>query len=317
MYQKLSFTILLLCTITLFSPHVLAAAKTVFAIVGEVPVTEYEVQRKLDKVMPFRVSFHGQLPQEKLDTIRQEVVDELIERAYKVNYAIENKISVPADQLNAALAKVKAHYKTDGEFEKAVAGETVAGLRDSINRELVARKSEAVAVDTKINISDEAVEKQYNENKQLYFMPMQFQASHILIKVDPSSNKEERAELLAKAEKLRDQAKAGEDFYNLAYYNSDDRTKFVGGDLGKFHEGQTAKPFEDALKKMQIGEISDLVQTRWGYHIIKLIQKNDPRQIPFAEIKMKIKTQLVEKQREQIYQQWLTELKKVLRGVAE
>jgi len=76
-----------------------------------------------------------------------------------------------------------------------------------------------------------------------------------------------------------------------------------------FHEGQTAKPFEDALKEMQIGDISDPVKTRWGYHIIKLTQKNEPRQILFAEMKSKIKAQLVEKQREQYYQQWMAEVK--------
>lgn len=309
MSQKSIFAILLLCIILQFSPYVLAADKTVVARVAEVPVTEYEVQRKLDKVMPFRVSFHGKVAQNKLDTIRAEVVDELIVRAYKVKYAAENKIIVPAVQLDDALAKVKAHYKTDKEFDQALSGETIAGLRASIYRDLVARKAEAEVVDTKISISDEDVEKQYNDHKQMYFLPMQFQASHILVKVDPAANENERADLLAKAVTLRDQAKAGEDFYNLAYYNSDDRTRFVGGDLGMFHEGQTAKPFEDALKELEIGEVSDLVKTRWGYHIIKLTQKNPPRQIPFPEIKAKIKAQLVEKQREKIYQQWVSDLK--------
>lgn len=308
MRLKNSLSLLLLLISTLLSFQV-RAAQTVIATVGGVPITNTEVNRQVDKEMPFKVSFHGQMSEEKRAAIRAEAIEQLIERAFKVCYAIDKEISVAAEQTDAALAKVRAYYKTDDDFDKAVAKETVAGLRASIYRDLVATKAESVAVEEKIEVTDEAVEKYYAEKQQMFFMPMQFQASHILIKVDPSSNKEQRAELLAKAEDLRDRAKAGENFYNLAYYNSDDRTKYVGGDLGLFHEGQTAKPFENALKKMQIGEISDTVKTRWGFHIIKLTQKNEPRQLLFAEMKSKIKTQLAEKQREQYYQQWMTELK--------
>lgn len=305
MLQRLFITALLLVV----SVCQVSAGQDIVATVGGVPITEAEVKRQMDKVMPFRVSFHGRATAEKLAAIRTDVVDGLIERAYKVCYAVEQEISVPAEQIDTALAQVKSLYKTAADFKKAVEVETEAGLRASIYRDLVAKKAELIAIDEQIDVSESAVEKQYKENRQMYFMPMQFQASHILVKVDPSSNIQQRADLLAKAERLFAQAKAGEDFYNLAYYNSDDRTKYVGGDLGLFHEGQTAEPFEAALKRMQVGEISGPIKTRWGYHIIKLLQKNEARQMPFEEMKAKIKAQLVKQQREQHYQQWLAELK--------
>ena len=296
-----------LCAVSFVSPAL--ADGNVVAKVSGVPITQFEVNRQIDKVMPFRVSFHGQMSQEKKDALQTEAVDALIERAYKVCYAHENNILVDSDQVDTALAKIRANYPTDEAFGLAVADEGVNGLRASLGRQLLADRVEAEVVESKVKVTDAEVETYYNERKQMFLMPQQFRASHILIKVDPASNQEERAALKAKADGLLKQAKSGEDFFNLAYYNSDDRTKFVGGDLGLFHEGQTAKPFEDALKKMELGEISDLVETRWGYHIIKLVERNEPRQMSFSDIKLKVRSQLEKVQRDTYYQQMIASAK--------
>jgi len=307
--NKVPVSFLRLVIIVLFGAGQVFAAPTIVAKVGGVPITQAEVTREMDRIMPLRVSFHGRLSQDKLDAMKQEAIDVLVERAYKICYAIDNEISVSTDKVEAALAEVKAKYKTEDQFLVAASKETVAGFRASIYRDLLAKKAESVAVEEKIVVLDDSVESYYQNNKQMYFMTKQYRASHILITVDPSSNDEERAVLLIKAEALLSRAKAGEDFYNLAYYNSDDRSKYVGGDLGLFHEEQVVESFSDALKGMQVGEISDLVRTRFGYHIIKLVQVNQPRQLTFAEMKEKIKKQMMSKQRDQIYQQWLDGLK--------
>ncbi|NOY13988.1 MAG: hypothetical protein GXP51_10050 [Deltaproteobacteria bacterium] len=308
MKRRFVIGMLLVSMLGLLSGRVFAAVK-IIATVGDIPITTAEVQRQINTVMPFKVSFHGKMSKEKLATIRAEAVEALIERAYKIAYARDNDISVPDSLVNAAFAKVKSRFKTAAAFNTAVSGETAAGLRASIYRQLLARKAEVVAVEDKIKVTDADIQKYYNENQQTFFMPTQFRASHILIKVDPASNPEERAVLKAKAAALLKRAKSGEDFYNLAYYNSEDRTRYVGGDLGLFHAGQTAKPFEDALKRLQVGGISGLVQTRWGYHIIKLTEKKDPHQLPFAEVRTKIRTQLEKTQRDRFYRQWIDGLK--------
>lgn len=300
--------ILLFCSLLFFSNQALAIEDPIATVSG-VPITKAEVKRMVNKMIPFKVSFHSKISNEKIESVRAEAINELIERAYKICYARDEKIDVDDALVDAAMEKIRSHYKTNEAYQQAIAEETSAGLRASIYRELAARKAESVAVEEKINVTDADVENYYEKNKHTFFMPIQFRASHIMIKVDPASNQEERAELKAKAEALLVRAKNAEDFYNLAYYNSDDRSKYVGGDLGFFHEGRTEKPFEDALKQMQVGEISDLVKTRFGYHIIKLTEKNAPRQIPFSELRSKLRAQLEKEQREQYYQQWIDELK--------
>ena len=128
------------------------------------------------------------------------------------------------------------------------------------------------------------------------------------MKVDPALTKEAKETLKVKADELQKRAKDGEDFYNLAYFNSDDRTKYVGGDLGLFHQGQTVPEFETVLQEMEIGEISELVKTLYGYHVIKLTEKNAPRQLMLDEVSGKIRKLLEGRQQEELLSAWLSSL---------
>jgi parvulin-like peptidyl-prolyl isomerase len=222
---------------------------------------------------------------------------------------LAEEISVDNVAVEKRLEAIRAKFKTKKDFEKALGREGLKEFRLSLYRDLLAGKAEELAVGSKIKVTDAQVRENYETNKAMYLRPRQFKASHILVKVDPSANREEREALLKKAEDLAARAKAGEDFYNLAYYNSDDRSRYVGGDLGYFHEGQTAKEFEDALKKMKSGEVSGLVKTMFGYHIIKLVEVNEPRQFEFDEVKDKIRQSLEKKQRETLYEEWMKGLK--------
>lgn len=296
--------VLLLLPVTVFAQN-----EGIVARVGGVPITTFELQRQINQIMPMRVGFHGGVSAEKINEIKQDALNTLIERGYKVKYAIEHEISAPVAKVDEQLKKIKGNFKSSEDFQQAVSAETEAGLRGAIYRQLLADEAEKAAVSDKITVSDADVRAYYDQNKQMFFMPQQYRASHILIKVDPASNQEERKVLQEKAEQLLKRAKDGEDFFDLAYFNSDDRTKYVGGDLGMFHDGQTEKPFEDALKTLKVGEISDLVKTRYGFHIIKLTQVNEPRQLTFDEMKLKLKTRLEKDQRDKLYAAWMDELK--------
>lgn len=279
------------------------------AKVGSVTITKYELQREQQRMYPTQVSYHGGISPEKLAQIREEAYNKLVERAYKVQYALNEEIAVDNATVDGQIEAIRAKFKSKSEFKKAFGDEGLAAYRASVYRELLAKKAEAMAVDSKVTVTDAQVREFFDKNKANYKRPRQFKASHIMVKVDPSSNAAELKELQKKADDLFARAKAGEDFYNLAYYNSDDRSKFVGGDLGTFHEGQTVKEFEDALRKMKPGEISEPIKTMYGYHIIKLVEVNEPRQLNFDEVKDKIRETLEKQQREAAYEKWMAELK--------
>jgi peptidyl-prolyl cis-trans isomerase C len=151
-----------------------------------------------------------------------------------------------------------------------------------------------------IKISDEEAEKYYNENPERFKRPETVKASHILIKIDEidpekakgmtdeQKNKasgELKQQALKKAQDILAQLKNGGDFAKLATENSACPSKEKGGDLGTFDKGKMAPEFEKSAFSLKPGETSDVVETEFGYHIIKTTEKNDAGVMPFKDVK--------------------------------
>lgn len=125
-------------------------------------------------------------------------------------------------------------------------------------------------VAAKIAIDEEKIAAAYKEDPGRFNTPELRQASHILFRTNAADSEEKVAAQRKKAEEVLQLAKAGQDFARLAEQYSEGPTKATGGQLGTFPQGQMVKPFDDAVFSMQPGSISDLVQTQFGFHIIKL-----------------------------------------------
>ncbi len=278
------------------------AGKDVVAKVGNINISDLEVQREMQKMIPLQVSYHGGVKPEKIEEIRQQALQAMIERAYKVQYAVDEEIAVAPNLLEqewqAFLAKNSAGIKN-------ASAEQLNSHRADMYLNLLAKQAETEAVDNLVDVSEATVKAYYEENQQSYHQPKLYTASQIFVRVDPASNKTELEELQLRAETLLKRASSGEDFYNLAYYESDDRSKYVGGSLGSFHAGQTVKEFDEALKEMKAGEISGLVRTMYGYHIIKMDDVKDSRQLTYEEASIGINKKLKQDARAELYEQWM------------
>jgi len=119
-------------------------------------------------------------------------------------------------------------------------------------------------------VTDEEAREYYDENIYYFTTPASFKASHILL-LDADHTPERLSEIMVLLERLR----AGEDFAKLAMEYSEDTTAENGGDLGTFYTGYMVEPFEEACIALAPGEISDIVETVYGYHIIKMHEKTD------------------------------------------
>ena len=151
--------------------------------------------------------------------------------------------------------------------------------------------------DKNLKISDEEMKKYYEEHKADYYKD-EVKASHILISTVDDNGKElseaKKKEAKKKAEEVLKKAKSGEEFSELAKeYSDDPGSAAKGGDLGYFTKGQMVQPFEEAAFSLKSGEISGLVESEYGYHIIKVYDKID-KQLTFDEVKDEIKKTLTE-----------------------
>jgi peptidyl-prolyl cis-trans isomerase D len=144
-------------------------------------------------------------------------------------------------------------------------------------------------------VSDAEVQQYYDEHIAEYEKPEQVQARHILFRYPPKATAEDKARVRAHAEEVLAKVKAGEDFAALAKQYSDDSSAAQGGDLGTFTRGKMVPSFERAAFALAPGETSDLVESPFGLHIIKVESKEAARTQPLDEVR----TQIVDKLKQQ------------------
>ena len=145
------------------------------------------------------------------------------------------------------------------------------------------------ALKAKVNVPPSEIERAYNNNIEQYSTPEQVRASHILLKTEGKDD----AAVKAKAEDLLKQARNGADFAELAKkYSEDEGSAKNGGDLDYFGRGRMVPEFDQAVFAMQPGQISDLVKTQYGYHIIKLVDKKTATTRPLPEVRQQLVDQI-------------------------
>jgi peptidyl-prolyl cis-trans isomerase D len=145
------------------------------------------------------------------------------------------------------------------------------------------------ALRAKTVVPEADIERAYNDNIAQYSTPEQVHASHILLKTDGRDEKEVKS----RAEEVLKEAKSGADFAALAKkYSQDEATAKNGGDLDFFGRGRMVPEFDTAVFAMQPGQISDLIKTQYGFHIIKLIDKKAGTTQPLSEVRTGLQEQL-------------------------
>jgi peptidyl-prolyl cis-trans isomerase D len=150
-----------------------------------------------------------------------------------------------------------------------------------------------VAVAAKVQMSPQEIESYYNGNRERFRVQDRVRITHILLRTTDKSP-EEVSKIEAKAQDLLKQVKAGKDFAALAKANSEDPTSAPkGGEVGWITRGQTVPEFETKAFAMKPGEISDLVKTQYGLHILKALEKESARLKPLEEVAPTIRQELV------------------------
>lgn len=194
-------------------------------------------------------------------------------------------------------------------FERS--GITADDLKKQIGETLPVKKLvDGLAKD--VNPSDEEIAKFYEEKSESFKTPEQVRASHILVKVDSGASDEDKAAAKAKIEGLIAQIKEGADFAELAKANSDCPSKEQGGDLGFFGHGQMVPEFDAAAFALEEGGISDIVETQFGFHVIKKTGAKEAGVTPLEEVKDDISKFLANQKKSDIIGKYMKDFRKSL-----
>ncbi len=198
------------------------------------------------------------------------------------------KVEVDDEDLKVFFEENKQNYTSDPQVQ--------------LNYLSFSKAVESEQVEISYEISDEELEEYYQRNINRYTAQEQRSARHILFKTSEEDSQETREEKFIQAEKVLEQARAGENFNDLAMQFSEGPSASKGGDLGLFGRGKMVKPFEDEAFRLEEGEISEIVETTFGYHIIKVEKIVPAGTKPLDEVKESIKTALeIEKVKNQSF----------------
>ena len=182
-------------------------------------------------------------------------------------------------------------------------------MKSRITRGIILEKFIDTHFSQKTTISDNESNTFYKENPNFFIKPEQVRASHILIQFDPKDDESKKKKALKKLEKIKQKLEKGGDFSVLAKESSQDPSSAEGGDLGYFSRGQMVKPFEDAAFALEIGKVSNIVMTDFGYHLIKVTDKKPETVIPYQEVKTSLENYLKQKKVQEEVNAYINKLK--------
>ena len=163
-----------------------------------------------------------------------------------------------------------------------------------------------------VKVKEREIRRYYEKNLETYTTPPKVMARHILFKVDPDAEEEQLQQRREELQQLLDEIRQGGDFEALAKTKSEDATAEKGGDLGWFQPGEMVPAFEDAAFRLAIGEVSDIVQSPFGLHLIRVDEREDQVEKDLEEVREEITALLTEKRSEKKLNEELTRIEAVI-----
>lgn len=265
-------------------------------------VKKSDIDKQIEQIKKsYPQMFQGADGEGRLTDLRKRILDSLVDAALIDQYAGKKGIKVSDSDIDKQITQLRQGFKDKKAFDDALkkAGIDEKQLREQVQKQLVQQKV-IDSITKSIKIGDKQVQEYYDKNKADFKIQPTVKASHILF-----LEKDKKT-----AEQVLAQVKSGGDFAALAKkYSKDPGSASKGGDLG-WPTSPYVQQFQEAADKLEPGEISDLVHTPFGWHIIKVVEKRPARQQKLAEVKEQIKQLLVQQQQSDAYQKFITGLRK-------
>jgi parvulin-like peptidyl-prolyl isomerase len=228
---------------------------------------------------------------------------QLAEKNLLLEEADKAKSTVTVEELSAVLNDQYAKMGGEEKFLETLEGQglDIAYVKQNLEEELKIRQFLEKKLDSMIQITETEILQVYDKDKTA-------SVRHILL-LTQGKSETEKVEAHKKMEELLARARNGEDFAALAKeYSEDPGSKEKGGLYEDFERGAMVKPFEDAAFSVPVGEISDIVETDYGYHILLIVdRKRETR--PLDEVRVELEDQLKQGRKAEMFETYFSELK--------
>lgn len=258
-----------------------------------------------------RLQATGQQPPPRNDDFYRQVLDQLISTKLLYQESQAQGTEVSPDEVNEQMQTLEQRTGGKEQLDQALAGQdmTRQELRQGLKEDLAINRYIEEKIAPAVTISEQEAKTFYEENKAQMQRPEQAKLRHILISASRDASEEEKTAARGKAADLLAQIREGADFAELATANSDDtQSAERGGDLGWVSRGQTVEPFENAAFALEPGATSEVVESPFGFHIIRLEEKRAAGTAPFADAREEIETYLKQRKLGEVINRKVEEL---------
>lgn len=294
--------------------------KQVLVTVNGVDITEAEVAAAMQPELNNLRQQNSNLPPALIEQLKKQLKTRYLDRLIREQLMNEQvkalNIVITDDEVMNQIQQLIAGQPepmTLDEFKEKSheLGINFEQMKEELRKTLSYRKLMETLWVGKIDANEADAKKFYDENPKEFQTPEQVAVSHILIKPDPNiaDPNEAKAQARAKIEELLKQLKNGADFADLAKINSACPSAADGGDLGFFPRGQMTPPFEKAAFELKLGQLSDVVETEYGYHIIKATGHKDAGSLLFEKVKDSIIKYLAQQKQQEFISEYIESLK--------
>lgn len=294
--------------------------------INGVDILESEIEKLVKPQLEMIAKQSAQLPpafaEQYAKQLREQFIEQTIRRNLLDEKVKEANIVITDEEVISTIEGIATSQEESlslEEFKKKIAeyGQSFDEIKEEVREGLARNKFMQAYWAGKINVTEEDSRKYYDENPKQFEQPEQVRASHILIKpvfvdpnLDPNADPNEaKAKARAKTEDLLKQLKDGADFAELAKAHSACPSAPKGGDLGFFPRGETTPAFENAAFELEIGQNSEIVETEYGYHIIKVTDHKEASTTTFDQAKDDIIIQLTQKKQSELAEEYIESLK--------
>lgn len=284
---------------------------TPLAVVNSHTVTVNDVEMEIRSL--FAASRQRMTP-EQLQQERPRLIQLALRNLIRRQLLLDESYRVQPDSIESAIDEAISNIVSNLPPEQSLAdilearNMTQDDLRSNLEKEL--RISQLV--DSYMEEADipgeEEVTAFYEENRERFQAPESVSARHILLTITGEDDEASIEQKRLQIEALRDELLAGADFADIAREHSACPSAQRGGNLGSFARGQMVPAFEEAAFGQDVGEIGPVIRTRYGFHIIKVEEKNPAREVPYVEVKTNILERLTRMARQQAVEEKLNEL---------
>lgn len=252
------------------------------------------------------------IPADRRDEILRGALDQLITYTLLSQESKSRGVKADPAEIESKMGQLKSQFPNQEAFDKALKerGMTMESLRKDAQVDLAVSKLMDAEVATLPGPSDADAKDFYGKNPDKFQEKEQVRASHILVRVDEKADAAAKQKARAEIDGVLKQVKAGGDFAKLAQQHSQDGSAAQGGDLNYFDKDTMVPAFANVAFAMKPGQVSDVVTTQFGYHIIKVIDHKAGRTVPYEEAEGKIKEFLAGQKKQQHADAFIEGLKK-------